>query len=335
MQALHPAGPIIGSLVALGSLAWSLRQRRRHRLLADLPTSKVRGVFIGLVELNGTAESENPLTSFLAEKRCVDHRWTVEEHWRRTTTESYTDSKGNRRTRTKTSTGWETVARGGDGQPFYLQDDTGVVLVLPVGASIDRAPMFDATVSRGDPLYHGKGPDGSVRGSTGRRRFREEGIPLHAALYIVGDARERPDVVAPRIADADDAEFIISTRGEERVRSGLAMGSWALWTLGLIAAPLGLFIAAQASDFPPPPDVPLRLSLVAVAAYLALWGAGWAWMAHDSIIGLRERVRQAWSLVDVQLKRRHDLFPTLQSAVAALATHEREVQTALAAIRAQ
>lgn len=335
MQALHPAGPIIGSLVALGSLAWSLRQRRRHRLLADLPTSKVRGVFIGLVELKGRAASENPLTSFLAGKRCVDYRWTVQEHWRRTETESYTDSKGNRRTRVKTSTGWDTVASGGEYQAFYLQDDTGVILVQPKGARIDRAPMFDVTVSRGEPLYYGKGPEGSVSGSTGRRRFSEEGVPLHAVLYVVGDARERLDVVAPRIADADGAEFIISTRGEERVRSGLALGSWALWTLGLVAAPVGLLIAAHASDIPPPPEVPLRLSLAAVAAYLALWGAGWAWMAHDSIIGLRERVRQAWSLVDVQLKRRHDLLPRLAAAVAGLATHEREVQTALAAIRAQ
>jgi hypothetical protein len=334
MIVLNPVGPLVGSLVALVALFFSLRQRRRHRLLADLPTSKVRGVFIGLVELKGSAESESPLTSYLAAARCVDYRWTVEEHWRRTETESYTDSKGNRRTRVKTTSGWDTVASGGDSTVFYLQDDTGVILVHPKGARVDRSLMFDQTVSRGDPLYHGRGPDHSVRGSTGRRRFREEGIPLHAPLYLVGDARERPDIVAPYISAAPATEFIISTRPEESVRSGLALGSWALWLLGLIAAPAGPYFGLVAENQPPPRELPVVLGIV-VGAYLALWAAGWTWMVHDSLLGLRERVRQGWSLIDVQLKRRHDLLPRLAAAVAGLAAHEREVQTALADIRAQ
>ncbi len=335
MDAIHPAGPLVASLVALGCLAFSLRQRRRHRLLADLPTARTRGVFIGLVELKGSAESEAPLTSFLAEARCVDYRWTVEEHWRRTSTETYTDSKGNRRTRTKTTSGWDTVARGGEGQPFYLQDDTGVVLVLPDRARVDRAVMFDTTVSRGDPLYHGKGPDTVVSGSTGRRRFSERSIPLHASLYVVGTARERGDIVAPEIAHADDgAEFIISTRAEESVRSRLSIASWIFWALGLIALPAGLLIAASGRSGAPAAAFPAWVA-AGTLGYLALWGIGWAWMAHDSLVGLRERVRQAWSLIDVQLKRRHDLLPALIRTVATLPAHEESVLTALAALRAQ
>ena len=73
----------------------------------------------------------------------------------------------------------------------WLADDAG--------ANIDRAPMFDATVSRGDPLYHGKGPERSVSGSTGRRRFREEGIPLHAALYVVAVSDEDDASCSPMV----------------------------------------------------------------------------------------------------------------------------------------
>jgi hypothetical protein len=58
-------------------------------------------------------------------------------------------------------------------------------------------------------------------------------------------------------------------------------------------------------------------------------------MVHDSLVGLRERVRQAWSLIDVQLKRRHDLIPALARSVEALVSHESTTQTALAALRAQ
>jgi hypothetical protein len=330
---LHPAGPIIGTLLALAALAFSLRQRRRQRLLADLPTSKVQGVFIGLVELKGTAESEAPLVSYLAARRCVDYEWKIEEHWRRTTTTTTTDSKGRRHTTTHTTTGWETVARGGDAQSFYLKDDTGALLVHPRGARVDRVSLFDRTATRADPIYHGKGPSTSVRGSTGKRRFRETGIPLHAPIYLIGSARERRDLVAPEIANTDGSEFILSTRDESSVSNGLALASWLAWFLGLVVTPVALLIAAH--DQPISPAFLHGWIVFSVCAYLALWMLGWAWMAHDSIIGLRERVRQGWSLIDVQLKRRHDLLPSLAAAVSGLSTHEREIQTLVADLRAQ
>jgi hypothetical protein len=62
---------ILGSVFALGCLLAAFRVFWRKRIIDDCPTSKTQGVFIGLVELKGTAESEAPLTSFLAEKKCV------------------------------------------------------------------------------------------------------------------------------------------------------------------------------------------------------------------------------------------------------------------------
>jgi hypothetical protein len=333
MAPLHPAGPIIGSLLALAALLFSLRQRRRQRLLADLPTSKVQGVFIGLVELKGSAESEAPLVSHLAGRRCVDYAWKIEEHWRRRTTTTSTDSKGRRRTTTRTTTGWDTVARGGNQQSFYLKDETGALLVHPRGARVDRASIFDRTATSSDPIYYGKGPSTSVSGSTGRRRFVETGIPLHAPIYLVGSARERADIVAAEIAETDGSEFILSTRDESSVSRGLALASWIAWFVGLLATPAAVLIAAH--DRPVPPSLLRDWIIFSALAYLGLWAAGWAWMAHDSIIGLRERVRQGWSLIDVQLKRRHDLLPALSATVTALSSHEREVQTLVTDLRAQ
>ena len=332
VNALHPAAPITGGTIALLSLWFSLRQRRRHRLLHDLPTSKVRGVFIGLVELDGSAESEAPLTSHLAEAHCVHYAWSAEEHWRRTRTESYTDSKGRRRTRIVTDTGWETVAEGGDTQDFYLRDDTGAMLILPTGAKIEPRSLFSETVSLGHPLYHGKAPEAWVNGSTGQRRFTEHGIPLHARLYALGTARERNDIVAPEIAAAPDSEFILSCRGEDAIKRGFALGSWFTWGLGLVALPFAVWLGY--GDSVRPPELPLHCALLALA-YLTLWTLGWIWMVHDSLVGLRERVRQAWSLIDIQLKRRHDLIPSLAKSIEALATHEQSTQTALAALRTQ
>src|SRR4029079_7729160 len=47
-------------------------------------------------------------------------------------------------------------------------------------------------------------------------------------------------------------------------------------------------------------------------------------LIRNSIIGSRNRVDEAWSGIDVQLKRRPDLVPTLVETVKGYATHERE-----------
>jgi LemA protein len=47
-------------------------------------------------------------------------------------------------------------------------------------------------------------------------------------------------------------------------------------------------------------------------------------LVRNSIISDRNRVDEAWSGIDVQLKRRHDLIPNLVESVKGYATHERE-----------
>lgn len=329
-------GLLGGCLLVGGLCLWgNLRELRRRRLLDDTPTSKVLGVFIGMAELKGTAEAERPLTSFLAPRACVHYSWSVDESWSRTVTETYTDSKGKTQTRTRRETGWTTVAQGGETIPFYLRDDTGVILVRPAGAQLETAPFFSATVGRDDPLYFAKGPAGSVPNSDHRRRFAEQGLPLHAPLFVIGPARERADVVAPEIAaNREAAMFLISTRSEEKVKS--AMGGWAwLWgLLGFVAA-CGPLIIMATNDRSGLPVQFQPLAILSPGLYLGAWGLAWVWMVHNSVVGLRQRVRQGWSLIDVQLKRRHDLIPRIASVVDGLSAHEQEVQTAAARLRTQ
>jgi LemA protein len=45
-------------------------------------------------------------------------------------------------------------------------------------------------------------------------------------------------------------------------------------------------------------------------------------LARNSIISLRNRCDEAWSGIDVQLKRRHDLVPNLVESVKGYASHE-------------
>src|ERR687897_3203299 len=47
-------------------------------------------------------------------------------------------------------------------------------------------------------------------------------------------------------------------------------------------------------------------------------------LVRNSIIAERNRVDEAWSGIDVQLKRRHDLVPNLVESVKGYATHEQK-----------
>ncbi len=55
-------------------------------------------------------------------------------------------------------------------------------------------------------------------------------------------------------------------------------------------------------------------------------------LLYNSLVGKRNRVRNSWSQIDVQLKRRFDLIPNLMETVKGYAAHERstfdEVTTA-------
>jgi LemA protein len=62
--------------------------------------------------------------------------------------------------------------------------------------------------------------------------------------------------------------------------------------------------------------VVVALIVLAVLSYIGI---------RNGMIGARNRVDEAWSGIDVQLKRRHDLVPNLVETVKGYASHESEV----------
>jgi len=56
---------------------------------------------------------------------------------------------------------------------------------------------------------------------------------------------------------------------------------------------------------------------------------------YNSLIKLRNQVKNAWAQIDVQLKRRHDLIPNLIETVRGYMVHERETLESITRLRTQ
>lgn len=71
--------------------------------------------------------------------------------------------------------------------------------------------------------------------------------------------------------------------------------------------------------------------ILAIVVVLALWVVG----AYNGFVKLVTRAKEAWSDIDVQLKRRYDLIPNLMETVKGYAKHESGVFDAVTEARAK
>ena len=69
--------------------------------------------------------------------------------------------------------------------------------------------------------------------------------------------------------------------------------------------------------------------LIIVLAVLVLWFI----LSYNSFVRLRNRVDNAWSQIDVQLKRRFDLIPNLMESVKGYMKHEKNTLKEVTAAR--
>lgn len=148
---------------------------RRERLIENIPTSTVRGLAMGLVELIGQAEEARLFKAPLTDAECVYYRYTVERY----------QSSGR-------SSHWVTVAKGDSGcSPFWLKDATGKIMVFPQGAEV-MMPIdyqFETGLFASMPETLSAFMRNHALGCTGTLRFKEWRIEPEEMVYVLGTAR--------------------------------------------------------------------------------------------------------------------------------------------------
>ncbi len=173
------AGIIVTGAGAILSYSGFLSYRNK-RLIEDTPTSKVRSLAIGDAEVYGEVVPIHSYTTPFTHGKCVYCKWTIEE-WKK-------QGKNH---------AWVTIRSGKIGDRFYLQDDTGKVLVDPKEADIDIKRDFQYS---GDPTKDKKILDFLEKNNisykgwifTKKMRFREDFIAPGDKVFIMGRAGKDP-----------------------------------------------------------------------------------------------------------------------------------------------
>lgn len=339
-----------GAALAIGgTFGWALWRRRW--LIADMPTSDAAHVFVGMNEVKGTvAPAGNPLVAPYTAIQCVWYRSLLERE----------EKSGDKKS-------WKTVEDVSSEAPFWIQDRSGHVLVRPKGASVyarervrdehgGRPARFNSmsvlSAPGDEPSFLGGLLGGLFDGSQ-RYRTTEWVLRADEEVYVLGNASMRTDAIALEfsphhpVSGARQGSLLISSGDESKAaRRTLwqGLGLLLLAFAGAVTIPLEwqflqdvrateddpfaqratgqeLFEAAQGG-----------MRLVVLVFLLAL-PVITVVRIYNRLVEVRNRAEAAWSLVDVHLRRRHDLIPQLATVVQAAAAHERSVQEAVAAAR--
>jgi hypothetical protein len=111
---------IIGAFAGLYIFYRGFLLLQRRHLILDTPASKVRSASLGMVELNGLATGPYTVVAPITERACYYYR-TIAWEWKR---------QGR-------NTKWVKVAAECMHVPFFLDDNTGKIMVDPRGAELD------------------------------------------------------------------------------------------------------------------------------------------------------------------------------------------------------
>lgn len=332
----------VAALVLLLAGGFGLAMWRRRWLIADLPTSDAAHVFVGMNEVAGTAVPfDQPIVAPYSATECVWYRSVLEREVR--------SNNDNRR--------WKTEADHQSEAPFWIEDRTGRILVRPKGASVD-APRRHRTEHGGRPQRYGRmsvlsslagtGSLPALSVDTSRYRTTEWYLLPGDPVYALGEATMRTDAVALELAPSDPVTGVkkrplLLCHGDERTAARRTSAIAVLLLLLTMAAaatlPAAFHALREAQDDGPAPGAPPLLEsqrgamLVAAGLVVGVLAVLYVVRLFNRLVSVRNRAQAAWSLIDIHLRRRHDLLPRLAEVVAGAAGHEHDVQAEVARLR--
>jgi hypothetical protein len=175
---------VVWAAVGFGFGIWAFfrgfKELRRKRLIENTPTSTVRGLAMGLVELIGVVRPTTILRSPITKTECAAYKFMVEEY--------RSSGKSGR---------WVTLVQSDSFScPFYLEDSTGKVKVYPFGSEMYWQPDYEFKNSFGQSFPENlnifmleMGISSRNWLFTKRMRFTEWYLRDNSPIYVLGTAK--------------------------------------------------------------------------------------------------------------------------------------------------
>ena len=236
----------VGFCAGIGLFFYGFRLLQRRRLILDTPFSKIRSASMGMVEVSGLAVGPYTMVAPITARPCYYYRTLVWE-WKQ--------SGKNKN--------WVKVAGECMHLPFFLDDNTGRVLVDPRGADLDLHLDFaqefcDSFFTTKDPAPDNLRTFLALHGIVTNNKIKVEEycIKPKNSLFILGTLSENPGLeVSPRPVRDVEPIHSISTRG-----FSLSLNSLSFSTSDDGDYPIGSLAQRPAIQPDAPPYEVIRLS---------------------------------------------------------------------------
>lgn len=182
---------IVGFFVGIYGFIYGFVLLRRKRFIQDIPRCTIRGAPLGLIEVAGKVEGPYTIIAPMSEEDCFFYRSVV---WMK-------DGR----------TSWSKAAEESLAAPFFLDDETGKMMVDPRGAEIDMPPVFCEEYEAGIPehLDHFLSRHAVPLGPL---KLEEYCVRRGDALFVMGTLCEKTAAGGGELLSADAAD--LQRRGE-------------------------------------------------------------------------------------------------------------------------
>lgn len=336
-------------LFGVVSAVVSLQAWFKKWVIDDTPTSTCRGVFLGRNEVVGRAVPiHQPLTSPFTSTPSVWFEWHLERY--------HSDDDGG---------SWQTVEKRSTCAPFWIEDATGRILVRPRDARMDvdghtrntlgrnYAPPYsrwqlrqwvlvgEDALERHESLqdrsfWEPPEDGGWFKASTstpladlrGRHRVTERVFPAGHHVYLLGHARERPDLPGLEFT-ARAGRLLVSTKQESDIARRKARKAVLSGLVSLVLLAAAAAVASMQSHDELRPSWPIAVMAVMLLGLLILTLV----RNYNRQVRVKEQASKAWSMIEVSLQRRAELLPELARVAEGYLNHEGRTQTVLAELR--
>lgn len=223
---LHSSDPsgllfwcVVGFCAGIGLFVYGFRLLQRRRLILDTPFSKIRSAAMGMVEVSGQAVGPYTMVAPITARQCYYYRTLVWE-WKQS----------------GRSKRWIKIAGESMHVPFFVDDNTGRLLIDPRGADLDLHCDFEEEFC--DSFFTTKEPaPANVHSFLARHgiatsnkiKVEERSIKPKNSLFILGTLGENPGLeVGPQPTQDDEPTNSFSSHGLSlSFNSSFSLGSGA------------------------------------------------------------------------------------------------------------